>query len=134
MYYTLDNNGLWGTFFFSSEVLAERDHVRYLSHSGVNTELYNLKFRTKEMLTQEAEYQTKLKQIDGKFWKVDQAFVDEPLRGQRVSIWDEWDYFVWGTEDNLKRFDRVIKDLHNKPGTIIVLTATPTFSVDNQHE
>ena len=50
-YYTLDNNGLWGTFFFSSEVLAERDHVRYLSHSGVNTELYNLKFRTKEMLT-----------------------------------------------------------------------------------
>ena len=86
------------------------------------------------MLTQDEDVQTTLQQINGKFFKIDKSFVDEPLRDQKVSIWDEWDHFVWRTAENLKKFDKVIKDLHNKPGTIIVLTATPTFSVDNVDE
>ena len=77
---------------------------------------------------------TEVNQLNQKKWKVDAAFVENPLADLTVSIWDEWDSMVWDSVEHVKRFDTYIKFLHRRKENLVVLTATPTFSEESCEE
>ena len=59
---------------------------------------------------------------------VTQKWLDQPTRYRNVVIFDEGDAFIWEEDEDLKRFNLMVKYWLKMRSFVIILTATPFFS------